>query len=103
MKVLLKKWIATYVDECNCESDNYSQPIPKTIKDEDGKTLVADTYDEILSLVNDDIEWWQMHRPAPQENHGFERQGNVIRVWDDYAEVYYTMEQIEIELEIEVK
>lgn len=102
MKVLLKKWIASYVDEANFECDEYYKSIPKTIKDEDGKTLVGNTYDEILSFVNDDIEYWRAQRPVP-ENHGYEQNGNVITVWDDYGTVNYTMEQIEIEIEIEVK
>lgn len=102
MNVIVKKWIASYIDEVNVNSPNYIKPSVEFIKDEDGKVLVANTYDEILSLVNDDIDWWRMHRPVP-ENHGFERIGNKITVWDDYSTVYYTMEEIEIEVEVEVK
>lgn len=99
MKVLVKKWIATYVDEANVESGEYIEPTPKFLKDDDGKVLVANTYDEIYSLVNDDIEYWQLHRPVP-ENNGFERKGHDIRIWDDSNTVYYHMEQIEIEIDV---
>lgn len=102
MKVVVKKWIATYTDEANPDCGEYIEPTPKLLKDEDGKVLVADTYDEIVSLVNDDIDWWRMHRPDP-ETGGFERKGNQIRVWDTHGIVYYNMEQIEVEIDIEIK
>lgn len=99
MKVVVKKFIAVFYDEDNSEMGFAEEHFPQVICDEDGVALVANTYDEIYSLIMDDIDFWRNNRPVP-ENHGFERKGDEIKVWDDYATVRYTIKEIEIEVEI---
>lgn len=102
MNVTVKKYIAVYVNEANEGSDNYVVPTPHLLKDIDETVLIGNTYDEITSFINDDIDYWRSQRPTPT-NFGYEKQDNTIIVWDDEMTVHYKIEMIEVEIDIEVK
>lgn len=102
MKTTVKKYVATFCDEVINENGENVVNSPEMLCDEDGMVLIGETYDEIYSLVMDDIDFWQMNRAVPK-NHGFERKGDEIKVWDDFAIIRYTIKEIYIDINIEIK